>query len=333
MLGSWTRINSAGMTCPDWPLCHGAVVPDLHGKIVLEWVHRLLALVESILVGAVVVTGWRLRSRIPRLGTILSVLAGLFALQVLLGGVTIAFANSPLSVMLHWGTATLLLATFSVLAVVAFAGGRASDAAPPRSVARPALPIVTAALALAATCAGAYVSSSGAGFACPGLPGCGDTFFGATAAQAVHMLHRILAATLVVVAVVTAASLPRPFARTRVALVTGLVLLALQVTLGVLMVQRSLPSGLREAHAANAIATFLAFVVATTFAALETAAMRSALVGEEDLAGQALQQPAGRTEDHQHDREIADPREASHAVAADGDGVLRELEIKPSERI
>ncbi len=29
MLGSWTRINGAGLTCPDWPLCHGRFLPSM----------------------------------------------------------------------------------------------------------------------------------------------------------------------------------------------------------------------------------------------------------------------------------------------------------------
>ncbi|MBD5656989.1 MAG: COX15/CtaA family protein, partial [Candidatus Eremiobacteraeota bacterium] len=43
VLGSWVRINNAGLTCPDWPLCHGQLVPALNGGVVLEWSHRLVA--------------------------------------------------------------------------------------------------------------------------------------------------------------------------------------------------------------------------------------------------------------------------------------------------
>jgi heme A synthase len=333
MLGSWTRINGAGMTCPDWPLCHGAVVPALHGKIVLEWLHRLFALLESLLVAGVVVTGIPLRRAIPALSPMLRALAALFVLQVLLGAITIWFANSPPSVMVHWGTATLLLATFTVLAVIAFAGAPAPGAAARSSRRGPAMPVVTAALAFAATCAGAYVSSSGAGFACTGLPGCGDTFFGATSAQAVHMLHRFLGSALAVLAVATVLLVPRSLRRTSTALRVALVLVALQVTLGILMVQHALPSALREAHAANAIATFLAFVVATTLAELEATRIGSVLVREEDLPRHAPEKPAGGSKDRKHDREIADAGEAPHTVPTDRDGVFGELEVQPGEGI
>lgn len=268
MLGSWTRINGAGMTCPDWPLCHGAVVPILHGGVVLEWLHRLLAGIETFVVAGLILSGLRLRSAIPVLGRMLLALGAIFVLQVLLGGVTIFLANSPLSVMFHWGAAMLLLTILTCIAVVAFVYDPSRPA--PAFTWRPTAPLLLAAVAAFATMsAGAYVSSSGAGLACPSVPGCGAAFFGQTLPQALQMTHRLLAAALAVFAVIAAVVLPRSLWRATAAVRVALVLLAVQITLGVLNVIWLLPEGLREAHAANAVATFLSLVIATVFAALD----------------------------------------------------------------
>ncbi|MBV8367797.1 MAG: COX15/CtaA family protein [Candidatus Eremiobacteraeota bacterium] len=269
MLGSWTRINVAGMTCPDWPLCRGAVVPVLHGTVVLEWMHRLLAFIETFVVAGIVVAGLRLRSAIRPLGRMLLALAAVFVLQVLLGGATIKFANSPLSVMIHWGAAMLLLAVLTSLVVVAFTYD-ARQPSPALEGRRGTAPVALAtAWAFVTMCAGAYVSSSGAGLACLGVPACGPTFLGETVPQTLQMTHRLLAATLLLFAIAAAFLLPAYQRRATVALRVALGLTALQITLGVLNVLWLLPTALREAHAANAVATFLAFVVATVLTSLE----------------------------------------------------------------
>jgi heme A synthase len=265
MLGSWTRIKGAGMTCPDWPLCRGAVVPVLHGGVVLEWTHRALAGFETLIVLAAIIAGWRVRRSIPGLGGMLAVLAVIFVVQIGLGGVTIFAANSPLSVTLHWGTAMLLIATFVMLAIVAL------DARPDTSVTltwsiHAGWVAAAAVCAFFAMCAGALVSSSGAGLACPAVPACGVTVFGATLPEALQMTHRMLAGFLIVLAIVAALVVPAGERRATVALRVALVLLALQVTLGVLNVVLLLPPGLREAHAANAVATYIGFVCATVLA-------------------------------------------------------------------
>jgi len=269
VLGSWVRINGAGLTCPDWPLCHGEIVPSLHGGVVLEWSHRLIAFVEGFVVVGAIVTGLRVRKRIAGVTPALAALAGIFTLQVALGGATVLLSNSPLSVMLHWGTGMALLAILTTLAVLSVL----APAELPRrgGEAAPAL-LLAALFGFVTMCLGAYVSSSNAGLACATFPGCEGSLLGHGAAQALQMAHRIAAATFALGAVfATFVAFGSGSPRVRAFATAGSALIGVQIALGAANVIWHLPTAMREAHAANAGATFLAFVVAAVLAALEPA--------------------------------------------------------------
>ncbi len=268
VLGSWVRINGAGMTCPDWPLCHHALVPSLAGGVVLEWSHRLLALIVGVLTVGALVTGWQARRRIGGVGAVLAAICGIFAVQVALGGLTVALANTPWSVVVHWGTAMLLLAGLTALALLAVV-------APVRvSFRRSALGTVLAgcaAIAFIAMLAGSYVSSSGAGLACATVPSCdGGSWLGTSGPGNAQMLHRWLAGAFFALA--TVAAYMAAFgttARVRAATLAAYALVVLQAMLGLANVAFRLPMALREAHAANACIVFVAFLGALVFVAVD----------------------------------------------------------------
>jgi heme A synthase len=275
VLGSWIRINNAGLTCPDWPLCKGAIVPVLQGGIVLEWTHRAIAFAEGFVVLGAIAAGWRLRDRIAGIRAVLAALGVVFAVQVVLGGATVLLGNSPASVMLHWGMGMALLATLTTLALLAILAPSPADARAAGAALRfgngPAPWLAAAAVVGFVTmCVGAYVSSSYAGLACATFPGCDGTVLGRGDAQFSQMLHRLCATAFALVAfAATAAAFRSGSTRVRAVASVGIVLLIVQATLGALNVLWQLPTGLREAHAANAGATFLAFVIATVLAALD----------------------------------------------------------------
>jgi heme A synthase len=271
ILGSWVRINDAGLTCPDWPLCRGELVPALHGGVVLEWSHRLVAFLESFVVLGAIVTGFRERRRIAGVMPTLIALGIIFAIQVSLGGATVLLANSPVSVMLHWGMAMALLAVLTTLASLAVIGPR-PESRPSTSEAMqsaaPALGLATV-FAFVTMCVGAYVSSSYAGLACATVPACDGTLLGHGPAQLVQMAHRIAATGFLIVAVFAAfAGWNDGSRRVRAFSALGLTLVCFQIGLGIANVVWQLPVALREAHAANAVATFLAFVLATVCASV-----------------------------------------------------------------
>lgn len=265
MLGSWTRINGAGMTCPDYPLCRGALIPSMGGGTVWEWTHRLTAALLSLLVLAVLFVAWRQRKGAAFVTPAASVIAALFALQVFLGAATVHLSNSPISVVWHWGTAMAFVAALAAMAVFS----AVSNAAGKRSAeSRPDLPAyvlaATALIAFITMCVGAYVSSSGAGLACIDIPDCAGHVVVYTPGQEVQMLHRLVAAACLLAgvlsfAVVWAVPVPRTV---RTAATVGLALLFVQILLGLMNVALRLPIDLREAHAANAALVFLTFVTA-----------------------------------------------------------------------
>lgn len=275
ILGSWTRINGAGMTCPDWPLCHGALIPSMADGTIWEWTHRFLAFCVSPLVIAVVVAAWRERRRSAFIAPTTGVIGALFAIQVALGAATVRLSNSPLSVVLHWGTAMAFIAALVAMTIFAYS----SDEAEGHPGSRTELALVgilagTSLVAFVTMCVGAYVSSSGAGLACLSIPGCAGSVVVYSHGQYVQMLHRFIAgSTLACAAASLAFAWARPATtRVRVAVSTGLGLVFVQVLLGLLNVALRLPMDLREAHAANAALVFLAFVTASVFAVLDVTA-------------------------------------------------------------
>jgi heme a synthase len=92
ILGSTTRVMNAGLSCPDWPLCYGELVPaqQMNVQVFLEWFHRLVA--SSIGVLMIALTGlthwWR--KQIPSWVPIAASLClALVVTQGILGGLTV----------------------------------------------------------------------------------------------------------------------------------------------------------------------------------------------------------------------------------------------------
>jgi heme a synthase len=240
-LGNVVSATGSGLACPDWPLCHGSVIPPLRADVLIEYSHRLAAFAATVLIVITSVLTLR-RTRAPGLRRLAWLLPGLLAAQIALGGITVLLKLPHLISTAHLVNALLILAGLIVLArglppaAPARAGGGADHL---RRLARAGLIALLVQLAL-----GGYVRHSGAGLACPDFPLCSGDLLPTQWLAGVHWTHRWLGVLLLGLFVHVAVA--GRTAATR--LVAALALL--QVALGIATVLLQLTPVVRAAHAA-----------------------------------------------------------------------------------
>lgn len=256
VLGGWVRITGSGMGCGDhWPLCNGRLIPPMDVPTLIEWSHRLVAALVSVLV--VSLGAWSfVRRRAPewrRRARYGLAAVSLLVVQVLLGAITVWLELPPTSVILHLGTAMLLLAVLLLAALGAPDGPR------PASVdGRARMGTWLAVLTGGVVLLGALVANLGAAAACQGFPLCNGSFIpGGGWRIHLHWTHRLTAYAAVVGIVVLPWIGP---GRARGTAWLAVVLAVAQVAVAAVMVTRLLPGELQAAHLALGTALFAALV-------------------------------------------------------------------------
>jgi heme a synthase len=221
IVGGVVRVSDSGLGCGPagsgfhgWPFCNGDIVPGVDLNSIVEYTHRVLAVVVGFMMLALVVMAWR-RYREYRLVT--GVLLVLVAIQGALGGLTVEENLEEVYVAAHLGLAMLLLGLLLYL-WRSTRGAEPEDGGPGIRV----LAIAATALVFCTIVAGGYMAGTqnygradyqlgqGAHHACgKQFPTCNGEFmpFGKAELVDIHLTHRAfmyLASILVIALVVTA---------------------------------------------------------------------------------------------------------------------------------
>ena len=199
VIGGTVRATDSGLGCPDWPTCHGKLIPSADKHTIIEYSHRTAASVVGVLFLGVTFFTFKTERR-NKLVFWLAFTAGvLLAVQIILGG---DHREEGAAVGDRGGAPgdgdDLHGRVDRHGDDLADAGARATGvrAARPRRRSH-RLALLTAGTAFVTLVLGSYISGTDASLACSGWPLCnGSLTPGGGSAEGLHFLHRLVAGLL-----------------------------------------------------------------------------------------------------------------------------------------
>ena len=177
--GAFVRLKNAGLSCPDWPLCYGQLLPPAGYEIALETGHRFVAALLGLLIITITFVSFSRQSNYHiRVFALLSLV--LVCIQGIIGALTVTMTLWPPIVTLHLIGGNLLLGVLVYLARITFSFGRLENSEVTKSGyrgfqkksgirSRVGLMIAVLFLIIAS---GGYNSSTYSGLHCEAFPGC-----------------------------------------------------------------------------------------------------------------------------------------------------------------
>jgi cytochrome c oxidase assembly protein subunit 15 len=197
VLGGVVRATDSGDGCPDWPLCHGRLIPQTDKHTLIEYSHRATASVTGLLVLSVAVWAWRAHRNVPRIffPAVLAFILVLF--QGGLGGAAVLNDLAAEIVMVHLGTALFILALLVLILTTSIDLDRPlTRPAVSQGMGRVAL--LASAGTLVLMLLGAYIAVADYALACSGWPLCNGEIYPSSDVTSTHVnfSHRFIAALL-----------------------------------------------------------------------------------------------------------------------------------------
>jgi cytochrome c oxidase assembly protein subunit 15 len=269
VVGGLVRNLGAGLSCPDWPLCQGRLIPQFDLRVFAEYFHRLFALAVSVLtlaLSGLIFFKPLLRSH---LGKPMALALLLLTSQVVLGGLTVLKLLQSEIVTLHLATGSLFFLTVLFMALKAhknFHPSRESYKGSDNLLKWGKISLIVVYFQILL---GGIVSSHYAGLACPDFPTCLGEWWPKGFDPNVHIqfAHRLGAATVFCTVLyfalksVLSWEVPKSI---RIKATLVLFFLCLQVLLGISNVVFRLPVALSVGHLAVAEA-LIALILITTY--------------------------------------------------------------------
>ena len=265
-LGGIVRVTDSGLGCPDWPLCHGEVIPPFDTATLIEYSHRLSGSLLGLLVIATTAIAW-MRFRANRLVWYMCVSAlVLVILAGILGGITVLSELAWQYRLLHLAIAEILIACLIVAAIAGWNPYSSTPITANSEEADSLKPLIIASItgAFIIILSGSYMVGEGYGTSCATWPLCRGSVLPEGWAYIVHMGHRYIAAIVGIIIVWTAwrawASAPAnsPLRAASMLLASAF---ALQIAVGAFVIWSRFSADLKATHLSLATLVWVVLVI------------------------------------------------------------------------
>lgn len=189
-LGGFVRVTESGLGCPDWPLCHGQVIPPLVLETWIEWSHRLSASLLGLLIFIAFVVSWKYQDSNVYATASTSIGLILVVAAAVLGGVTVWTELEWWARLIHLGIAENVGLALIVALVATNGTKNEGTIGGWNFLTFLILFILLGTFVLIV--AGSYIVGKGYSTSCSSWPLCNGTLFPSGMAFIVHMSHRYI---------------------------------------------------------------------------------------------------------------------------------------------
>lgn len=109
--GAYVRHTGAELACTSWPTCNGEIIPQFGGLHGVQTIHRIGALLISVIIFGLLVVAYRMREKRPDLFRISALAMLLVMVQSLIGAIVVASGLQLIATLAHAGIMSLLFVT------------------------------------------------------------------------------------------------------------------------------------------------------------------------------------------------------------------------------